>query len=27
VAASQLSYLFNGHSEAYENLFGRNAKG
>ena len=27
VAASQLSYLFDGHSEAYENLFGRNAKG
>ena len=26
VAASQLSYLFDGHSEAYENLFGRNAK-
>ncbi len=27
VAASQLSYLFDGHSEAYESLFGRNAKG
>ena len=27
VAASQLSYLFDGHSEAYETLFGRNAKG
>ena len=27
VAASQLSYLFDGHSEAYENLFGQNAKG
>ena len=27
VAASQLSYLFDGHSEAYDNLFGRNAKG
>jgi len=27
VAASQLSYLFDGHSEAYENLFGRDAKG
>ena len=27
VAASQLSYLFDSHSEAYENLFGRNAKG
>ena len=27
VAASQLSYLFDGHSEAYENLVGRNAKG
>jgi ATP phosphoribosyltransferase len=27
VAASQLSYLFDGHYEAYENLFGRNAKG
>ena len=27
VAASQLSYLFDGHSEAYENLFRRNAKG
>jgi len=27
VAASQLSYLFDGHSEAYENLFGRNVKG
>jgi len=27
VAASQLSYLFDGHSEAYENLFGQDAKG
>jgi len=27
VAASQLSYLFDGHSEAYGNLFGRDAKG
>ena len=27
VTASQLSYLFDGHSEAYGNLFGRDAKG
>jgi len=27
VAASQLSYLFDGHSEAYENLFGIDVKG
>ena len=25
VAASQLSYLFDGHSDSYEALFGRNA--